>query len=329
MSETAEKSQVKLAESTQSVPSSTAAQQSDNVAHALAGAGGGLLSMALTYPLITLSTRAQVESKRAQSSTLNAARRIMKREGISGLYAGLDSALFGISVTNFVYYYWYEWTRSFFEKAALKAGRASQKLTTVESMIAGALAGSATVLITNPIWVINTRMTARKSESEEQILPGSKPAKAPSTIGTLLSLIREEGPARLFAGVMPALVLVINPILQYTVFEQLKNMLEKKRRVTPTDAFYLGALGKLLATSITYPYITIKSRMHVAGKDGPKEDMLTTFRRIVREEGYAGLYGGIGPKVTQSVITAAFLFAFKDALYAWTVQARRKIAARK
>ena len=58
-----------------------------------------------SYPLITLSTRAQVESKKAQSSTLDAARRIVQREGITGLYAGLDSALFGISVTNFVYYY--------------------------------------------------------------------------------------------------------------------------------------------------------------------------------------------------------------------------------
>jgi adenine nucleotide transporter 17 len=159
------------------------------------------------------------------------------------------------------------------------------KLTTVESMLAGALAGSATVLITNPIWVVNTRMTTRKSESDEQVLPGAKPAKAPSTLGTLLALLRDEGPARLFAGVMPALVLVINPILQYTFFEKMK-------QVTPKDAFYLGAMGKLLATSITYPYITVKSRMHVAGKDGPREDMLTTFRRIIREEGYTGLYGG-------------------------------------
>ncbi|KAH8723541.1 mitochondrial carrier domain-containing protein [Phaeosphaeriaceae sp. PMI808] len=306
----------------------TTVQQSDNVAHALAGAGGGLLSMALTYPLITLSTRAQIESKRAQSSTLDAARRIIKREGVTGLYAGLESALFGISVTNFVYYYWYEWTRSWFEKAAIKAGRASMKLTTIESMMAGAIAGSATVLLTNPIWVINTRMTTRKSDSEQPLLPGAKPTKAPSTIGTLLALLREEGPSRLFAGVMPALVLVINPILQYTLFEQLKQFLEKKRRVTPKDAFYLGALGKLLATSITYPYITVKSRMHVAGKDGPRDDMLTTLRTIIRQEGYKGLYGGIGPKVTQSVITAAFLFAFKDALYAYTVAARKKIALR-
>jgi adenine nucleotide transporter 17 len=71
--------------------------------------------------------------------------------------------------------------------------------------------------------------------------------------------------------------------------------------------------------------------------------MFNSFSRILREEGWAGLYGGklnpitgllrdtdslpgIGPKVTQSVITAAFLFAFKDALYNATVKARRTIA---
>lgn len=204
----------------------------------------------------------------------------------------MESALFGISVTNFVYYYWYEWTRSTFEKAATQAGRASKKLTTVESMIAGAIAGSATVLITNPIWVINTRMTARRSESEEQTLPGApKKAKA-STLSTLMDLLRQEGPKALFAGVLPALILVINPILQYTIFEQLKNVVERRRRMTPKDAFYLGALGKILATSITYPYITIKSRMHVASKDGPKESLNGSLKRIIREEGWTGLYRG-------------------------------------
>ncbi|KAJ6085964.1 hypothetical protein N7486_010245 [Penicillium sp. IBT 16267x] len=307
---------------------SVAVQQSDNIAHALAGAGGGVLSMVLTYPLITLSTRAQVESKRAHSTNLDAIRRIVQREGISGLYSGLESALFGISVTNFVYYYWYEWTRAAFEKAAVQAGRASKKLTTVESMIAGAIAGSATVLITNPIWVINTRMTARKSGSEEQGLPGAPKTKA-STLSTLMDLLRQEGPKALFAGVLPALILVINPILQYTIFEQLKNTVERRRRMTPKDAFYLGALGKILATSITYPYITIKSRMHVASKDGPKESLNGSFKTIIQEEGWKGLYKGIGPKVTQSAITAAFLFAFKDVLYDTMVAMRKRGAIRK
>ena len=225
------------------------------------------------------------------------------------------------------------------------------RLSTLESMAAGALAGSATVLITNPIWVVNTRMTARKAEADEPVLPtkeGEVPAvaekkRSPSTLSTFLKIIREDGPARLFAGVLPALVLVINPILQYTIFEQLKQVLEKRRKVTATDSFLLGALGKLAATSITLIYITDKTRAHVATGEG-REGMTASLKRIVREEGVAGLYGGksfsipdavfqsltllpgIAPKVTQSVLTAAFLFAFKDILYDATVKARRTLA---
>jgi adenine nucleotide transporter 17 len=174
------------------------------------------------------------------------------------------------------------------------------RLSTLESMAAGALAGSATVLITNPIWVVNTRMTARKAETSEPLLPakeGETPVfaekkRAPNTLSTFLKIIREDGPTRLFAGVLPALVLVINPILQYTIFEQLKQVLEKRRKVTATDSFLLGALGKLAATSITYPYITVKSRAHVATGEG-RDGMTASLKRIVREEGVAGLYGGM------------------------------------
>lgn len=301
--------------------------------------------------MITLSTRAQVESTRGETAFLTAVRRIIAREGVSGLYAGLDSAVFGISVTNFVYYYWYEWTRAFFEKAAQKAGRPGTKLTALESMMAGALAGSATVILTNPIWVVNTRMTTRKRDIEEEKgagQPGAERKRSPTTIGTLLALLKEEGPQALFRGVVPALVLVINPILQYTLFEQMKNVVEKKRRITPGVAFVLGALGKLFATSITYPYITVKSQMHVAG-NGQREGMGQAISRVIKEEGYKGLYKGesillfsellpvdlpnsrctftdltigIAPKVTQSVLTAAFLFAFKDVLYEQTVRLR-------
>lgn len=297
-----------------SVALTTAAQQSDNVAHALSGAGGGLLSMAVTYPLITLSTRAQVESQKAHTNALEAARSIVAREGIRGLYAGLESALFGITVTNFVYYYWYEWTRAFFLKASLAStGSLKTRLTTLESMAAGAIAGSATVLITNPIWVVNSRMTTRKAVSTDTAsasvstasldnktsLPtqstSSNRSASPSTLATLRMILADGGPLRLFAGVLPALVLVINPILQYTIFEQLKDMLEKRRKrlVSSTDIFLLGAIGKLAATSITYPYITVKSRAHVATGQGSKEGMTASFSRILREEGWSGLYGGM------------------------------------
>ena len=163
-------------------------------------------------------------------------------------------------------------------------------------MAAGAMAGTATVLLTNPIWVVNTRMTARKS-GDSPTLPTSEDGEKeqtqkPTTIGTLLKIIKEDGFMRLFAGVMPALVLVLNPILQYTVYERLKQMLEKTRKVGARESFVLGAIGKLVATGITYPYITVKSRAHVATGDSAKEGMTASLRRIVREEGVQGLYGG-------------------------------------
>lgn len=189
----------------------------------------------------------------------------------------------------------YEWTRALFTHAALCTGRASKKLTTVESMISGALAGSITVLITNPIWVINTRMTARTAESASSLpSPSTQKPRKPSTISTIISLFREEGPIALFAGVLSALVLVINPIIQYTIFEKLKDAVEKRRgRVSPRDIFVLGAIGKLMATVLTYPYITIKSRMHVAKKEEPQENIIGSLKKVIREEGWAGLYKGI------------------------------------
>lgn len=59
---------------------------SDSVASALAGAGGGIASMALTYPLITLSTRSQV-SKTERMTQLATAKKIISEEGVAGLYS--------------------------------------------------------------------------------------------------------------------------------------------------------------------------------------------------------------------------------------------------
>jgi len=89
-------------------------------------------------------------------------------------------------------------------------------------------------------------------------------------------------------GIGPALVLVMNPIIQYTAFEQLKNALIARRTsklrtavtavtvLSDLDFFFLGAISKLgilflcpfesfgftniiaylVATSVTYPYMS-------------------------------------------------------------------------
>lgn len=112
--------------------------------------------------------------------------------------------------------------------------------------------GAATAISTNPIWVLNTRLAVRKDAMDET---EGAPKKKKSTFDAAREIYSEEGIRGFFKGVVPALILVINPIIQYTVFEQLKAFIEKSRKLTNFDFFWLGAVSKLAATGITYPYM--------------------------------------------------------------------------
>lgn len=104
-----------------------------------------------------------------------------------------------------------------------------------------------------------------------------------------VSVLLIQRSSAFWRGIGPALILVINPIIQYTAFEQLKNFLLARRTsksqvagaaaaaaavtLTDWDFFILGALSKLgkcqcrplscqalhlshtVATGITYPYM--------------------------------------------------------------------------
>lgn len=262
--------------------------------------------MTLTYPLMGISTRAAVDrSKNPSESMMKAVSTVLRREGVRGLYDGLSSSLIGIGVANFVYYFFFEASRDF-----IVAGRrlrsphaeVAATLSTVESIIAGLISGTATALVSNPIWVVNTRQTVRVTQPDASAAePGAttKVVKRLSFLQTLNSVIEKDGVKALWKGIGPALVLVTNPVLQYTVFEQLKNWLLRSRRakaMTTTepllgdmDFFWLGALSKLIATSITYPQIVIKSRQQAMSHDEPgrkKVNVWTAMTDVVQDEGY-------------------------------------------
>lgn len=276
----------------------------DSVVHAVSGASGGILSMLLTYPLITLSTRSQV-SREGRISLKKALLQILKTEGVKGLYSGITSALVGIGFTQFTYYYWYEWVKSRFiaQKGALSV---------IDNIITGAIAGAATATLSNPIWVINTRMLV-KQESEER----------DSSLQAARQIYKEEGLKGFFRGLLPSLFLVLNPIIQYTLYERLRLWLAVQRQATSKiltglDFFLLGAISKLCATSMTYPYIVLKSRMQLqASKDAANQytSISDGVRKIIKHEGVKGLFKGIESKLMQSVLSSAFTFAFKEEFY--------------
>ncbi|KAG2369827.1 peroxisomal membrane protein PMP47B [Suillus spraguei] len=305
---------------------------SDSAIHSLAGAAGGIVAMSATYPLIVLSTRAAVDVKNDSKSVAQHLLEIIKREGIAGLYSGLSPSLLGIAVTNGVYYYFYERSRGII----LNSRQGSKALTMLESMLAGVIAGSATTIISNPIWVIQTSQAVRVEPSPSEPSNSRAILRRPSALQTIQAIIAKDGLNGFFRGLGPALVLVVNPVLQYTVFEQLKNFFIKEKTLrlrargsggavavlSDWDFFILGALSKLVATGSTYPYIVLKSRLQ-AGQARAEQykSSLDGLATILKEEGIQGLYKGVGSKLLQSVLTAAILFAVQRRIYEFTKKA--------
>jgi solute carrier family 25 (peroxisomal adenine nucleotide transporter), member 17 len=120
-------------------------------------------------------------------------------------------------------------------------------------------AGSATTVISNPIWVIQTSQAVRTLEQASPDSSQAKTLKKLSFLETVQNILVSDGIGAFWRGIGPALVLVLNPVLQYTVFEQLKNFLIARRTarlraagataavavLTDWDFFLLGALSKL------------------------------------------------------------------------------------
>ncbi|WFD00042.1 hypothetical protein MYAM1_002788 [Malassezia yamatoensis] len=330
---------------------------SESFVHACAGGAGGLVAMTATYPLMAISTRAAVDrSKHPGESVVNAVTKVLAAEGIFGLYDGLSSSLLGIGVSNFVYYFFFEASRDFIlssKRLATSKSATLGTLSTLESIAAGILAGTATALVSNPIWVVNTRQTVRatiepnanekaaETSSQNSVATTSsqtapqqrKVVKRQSFLETMRGIIEKDGVGALWKGIGPALILVINPVLQYTVFEQLKAwMLRSRAKKRPLDAtapllgdldfFWLGALSKLVATAVTYPQIVLKSRQQAMSNEAlrgrKKVNVFSAMTEVIHEEGISGLYRGISSKLLQSILTAAILFASKERIFVLT-----------
>ena len=123
----------------------------------------------------------------------NALRDIVRRDGVSGLYRGLSPNVIGNSTSWGLYFLFYTMIKEFMsDRAIQRDASASRALTPGQHLLAATESGAITALLTNPIWVVNTRMTARQAESNDPSLPttekSSDSEKSPSTISTFMKI---------------------------------------------------------------------------------------------------------------------------------------------
>uniref|UniRef100_A0A6N2NKY5 Peroxisomal nicotinamide adenine dinucleotide carrier n=1 Tax=Salix viminalis TaxID=40686 RepID=A0A6N2NKY5_SALVM len=318
---------------------------SDALINGLAGAGGGIIAQLITYPLQTVNTRQQTERDekkvKRKHGTLEQMCQVVKNEGWGRLYSGLAPSIVGTACSQGVYYYFYQIFRDRAEAIARenkRNGIGDGSVGMLSSLVVAALSGCTNVLLTNPIWVVVTRMqthtkNSKKSQpSHSSIAPDEKALDSlecpPYGTGHVIQELYDEAGIRGFwKGVFPTLIMVSNPSMQFMLYETMLKKLKRKRAlakqgdtgVTALEVFLLGALAKLGATVVTYPLLVVKSRLQAKqSTTGDKrhhyEGTLDAILKMIRYEGLHGFYKGMSTKIVQSVLAAAVLFMIKEEL---------------
>ncbi|XP_013862371.1 peroxisomal membrane protein PMP34 isoform X2 [Austrofundulus limnaeus] len=263
----------------------------ESLVHAVAGAMGSVTAMTVFFPLDTARLRLQVDENRKSKSTPAILVDIVKEEG--------------------------------FIKASLLKGKPSTPST---DLMIGIAAGVVNVLITTPLWVVNTRLKLQGSKFHN---PDIRPTNYSGILDALVQISHQEGIGALWNGTVPSLLLVLNPAVQFMIYEGLKRQLMRgvPRELSSLEVFVIGAVAKAVATTVTYPLQTIQSILRFGQFSSPtdKSRLLSSLRTIksllvnrFRKYGILGLFKGLEAKLLQTVLTAALMFILYEKIASFT-----------
>lgn len=180
----------------------------------LAGFAAGVVSTTLLLPIDVVKVRLQVTTRRLGFGS--ALRGILLHEGWRGLWVGWTPAVLGSAVSWGGYFYFYEGLKK--QMVEFKGGQDTSILTSVDNFGLACTAGGLMVLITNPIWLVKTRMQLQMKRASEK--HEIKPYR--HMVDAFRTIARDEGALALYRGVGPAMLLTTHGGVQFVVYEYLR-----------------------------------------------------------------------------------------------------------
>ncbi|KAI2641893.1 mitochondrial carrier [Hypomontagnella submonticulosa] len=275
----------------------------------IAGLSAGTIATLVVHPLDIVKTRMQIHQRSARSShqpltTVSLIRTLTQTpHPVASLYRGLTPNLLGNASS---------WASFFFFKARAEQAIRSLKspshasLTPQDYFAASGIAGIFTQVLTNPIWVMKTRML-----SSDRGAAGAYP----SMWAGAAHLLRNEGWRGFYRGLGISLVGVAHGAVQFAVYDPVKRLYFARRRSTspprgPDEqvpqrmsneaTLVISSIAKLVAGAVTYPYQVIRSRLQNYDADARfGRGIQGVVRRTWTEEGWRGFYRGIIPGVVR------------------------------
>ncbi|KAH9999140.1 mitochondrial carrier [Xylariaceae sp. FL0662B] len=274
----------------------------------IAGLSAGSIATLVVHPLDIVKTRMQIhQSNEANLRTISLIRALTQTQHpIASLYRGLTPNLLGNAAS---------WASFFFFKAraerailAFKTspGAGNASLAPQDYFVASGVAGLVTQVLTNPIWVLKTRML-----SSDRSAVGAYPSMWAGAV----QLSREEGWRGFYRGLAIGMVGVAHGAVQFAVYDPVKRIYfarqerfsspdelrnPEKQRMSVQATIVISTVAKSVAGAVTYPYQVIRSRLQNYDADGRfGRGIQGVARRTWMEEGWRGFYRGVVPGVVR------------------------------
>ncbi|ORY83039.1 mitochondrial carrier domain-containing protein [Protomyces lactucae-debilis] len=288
---------------------------SDTAINAVAGACAGLVSSVATCPLDVVKTKLQAQhtptfetpkvptagvappSQQLYRGIFASLRRIWFEEGIRGLYRGLGPVLLGYLPTWASYFTIYQHCRNVY-------GAGQPSAAVLPNVAAAMTAGAISTTVTNPIWVVKTRMMTQSPSHEHGL-------KYKSTLDAFRTMFREEGLSTFYKGLGPSYFGIAHVAVQFPLYEAMKEWFGAQGPDAKLSNILLSSsLSKMIASATTYPHEVLRTRLQNQKyrKNDPRNKytgIWHAFKLIRREEGWRMFYSGMGTNFVRTVPASA------------------------
>lgn len=262
--------------------------------HMVAGISGGVTSTLILHPLDLIKIRFAVNDGRTAApqyrGVSSAFATIFRQEGLRGLYKGVTPNAWGSGSAWGFYFLFYNSIKGW-----IQGGNTTQALGPALHMLAASEAGVLTLLMTNPIWVVKTRLCLQYDNN----IDFKNDKRYRGMVDGLMKIYRTEGFRGLYSGFVPGMLGVSHGALQFMTYEEMKNAYNEYRKLpidtklTTAEYLSFAAISKLIAAAATYPYQVIRTRLQ--DQNHNYKGTWDCIKQTWRYERMPGFYKGLVP----------------------------------
>jgi len=277
----------------------------------LSGGVSGTVASCVTNPLEVIKTQLQSSNTALLESKSPAAiaKAIVKQDGLAGFFRGLPPTLVGIIPSRSAYFYAYHRVKKLLGPRLPEGSPGN-------ALVAGFSAGIAGNTLTNPIWMVRTRMQLMVDATAGQRMYNGY-------TDAIKTIFKEEGIGGFYKGITASYWGCAEGATQFLIYEQIKSRLLRKENdrrasegLAPTSElhkatyFWAAACSKFVAAVATYPHEVARTRLREQARSGvfKYKGMWQTLGLMAKEEGAKSLYSGMGVHLMKVVPNSATMF---------------------